>query len=199
MENEVREQNDIITALRDKAQILEMKNESVLADKRAYETQVSELKELTAKDQIDIQRLKTLYENEKATVAELEKSRNASDKSDIEELLDNTRHEKVEVETKLTNTQEELAMCQNQISKLKDNVSSLEEEIKVVKNNAKSQVGDLEYKLEQADSEKCEMTAEMDTLRDHIDQLQIDCDRLVKSNFHTTSRKIDFKCVYILS
>ena len=179
MENEVREQNDIITALRDKAQIFEMKNESILADKRAFETQVSELKEQTEKDQIEIQRLKTLYENEKAIVTELEKSRNASDKSDLEELLDNTRHEKAEVETKLTNTQEELAKCQNQVSKLKDNVSSLEEELKVVKNNAKSQVGDLEYKLEQADSEKSEMASEMDTLRDHIDQLQIDCDRYV--------------------
>ena len=186
MEKEVQEQNDIITALRDKAQILEMKNESILADRRAYETQVSELKEQTAKDQIEIQRFKTLFENEKATVAELEKSRNASDKSDLEELLDNTRHEKAEVETKLTNTHEELAKCQNQISKLKDNVSSLEEELKVVKNNAKSQVGDLEYKLEQVDSEKSEMASEMETLRDHIDQLQIDCDRYI---FHLQVRE----------
>ena len=173
----MREQSDIITALRDKAQILEMKNESILADKRAFENQTTELKEQTAKDQIEIQRLKTLYENEKATVAEMEKSRNASDKSDLEELLDNTRHEKADVETKLTNTQEELAMCQNEISKLRDNVASLTEELKVVKNNAKSQVGDLEYKLEQVESEKSEMTSEMDTLRDHIDQLQLDCDR----------------------
>lgn len=181
MENEVREQSDIITALRDKAHILEMKNESLLGDKRASESQSAELKEQTAKDHIEIQRLKTLLENEKATVAELEKSRNASDKSDLEELLDNTRHEKADVETKLTDTQEELAVSQNEISKLKDSVCSLSEELKVVKNNAKSQVGDLEYRLETVEAEKAELSGEMDTLRDHIDQLQLDCDRYVET------------------
>ena len=187
MEHEVREQNDIITALRDKTQILEMKNESLLSDKRGYETQVSELKEQSAKDHIEIQRYKTLYDNEKSKVTELEKSRNAVAKSDLEELLDNTRHEKAEIEARLTNVQEDLAMSQNEAAKYKDSLGSLEEELKVVKNNSKSQVADLDYKLSKALEEKGEMSSELDTLRDHIDQLQCDCDRYLEEKKSHTS------------
>ncbi len=117
-----------------------MKHESLLADKRALDGQVSELKETTAKDQIELQRYKTLYENEKTKVVELEQCRNAIDKTDLEELLDNTRQEKDKVEDKLTNVQEELAVSLNELAKVKEQMASLEEEIKVCKNNAKTQV-----------------------------------------------------------
>jgi hypothetical protein len=56
---------------------------------------VCELKEQMAKDQIELARYRTLLENEKQKVAELEQERNATDKSDLEDLLDNTRTEKV--------------------------------------------------------------------------------------------------------
>lgn len=176
MEHENKELQDIITALRDKIAILEMKNESILADKRALDNQVTELKESADKDQIEIQRYKTLYDNEKCKVTELEQFRNATDKSDLEELLDNTRQEKDKVEEKLADIQNELAVSNNQVLKLKENLARLEEEQKVTKNNAKSEVQDLNYKMEKMAAEKAELQAEMDSLRDHIDQLQLDCD-----------------------
>jgi len=53
------------------------------------------MKEQMAKEQIELTRYRTLLENEKQKVTELEQERNATDKSDLEDLLDNTRMEKV--------------------------------------------------------------------------------------------------------
>ena len=60
---------------------------------------------------------------------ELEQFRNAVDKSDLEELLDNTRQEKDRLDDRLTNIQEELAVCQNTVCRLEELNSSLEEQV----------------------------------------------------------------------
>ena len=195
-DNENRELQDIITALRDRSQILEMKNESLLADKRSQETQISEMKETMAKDQIEVQRYKTLLENERSKVAELEQCHNATDKSDLEELLDNTRQEKDRVEAKLANEQEELAVSQNEVAKLREQISCMEEELKVSKNNAKTQVSDLEYRLDQVGGEKSDLQQEMETLRDHIDQLQQDCDRYLEEKKQHATIVADLQSEY---
>ena len=192
-ENENRELQDIISALKDKVQILEMKNESYLGDKRVLENQVSEMKETTATDQIEIQRYKTLLDNERSKVTELQQCSKAVDKSDLEELMANTRQEKDKVEEKLTNVQEELAVSQNMVSKLQEQFSSLEEELKVSKNNAKTQVSDLEYKLAQISAEKTELQQEMESLRDHIDQLQLDCDRYLDEKKQHSGMQADMQ------
>ena len=179
-ENENREMQDVITALKDKTQILEMKNESLTGDKRALETQLAELKESSATDHIELQRYKTLYENEKTKVTDLEQCRNATDKSDLEEILDNTRQEKEKLDCRLADIQEELALSQNTVARVKDQMSSMEEELKVSKNNAKKEISDLIYKMDQAGAEKSELQQQMETLREHIDQLQIDCDRYLE-------------------
>ena len=179
-DNENKELQDIIQAQRDKIQLLEMKNESLLSDKRQMETNINELKETDAKEQIEIQRYKTLLENEKSKVAELEQVKNAEDKSEIEALLDNARQEKDKVESKLTNTLEELAFSKNEVCKLKEQMCSLEEELKVSKNNAKTMVSDLEYKLDQKDVEKKEVQDEIKALREQIDRLKLDCERHVE-------------------
>lgn len=179
-ENENKELQDIISALKDKVQILEMKNESLLADKKALDSQVSEMKETIAKEQIEAQRYKTLLDNERSKVAELEQCHNATDKSDYEELLDNARQEKDKVEEKLADSQEQLAVSQNTITKLTEQLASMEEELKVSKNNAKTQLSDLQYRLGQVGGEKTDLQQEMESLRDHIDQLQLDCDRYLE-------------------
>ena len=53
--------------------------------------------EQTAADQIELQRYKTLLENEKQKVCELQQFHAATDKSEVEKLLDNTRMEKEKV------------------------------------------------------------------------------------------------------
>ena len=64
---------------------------------------------------LNIYRYKTLLENEKQKVLELEQFRKATDRSELETLLDNTREEKEKLEEKLTNIQEELAVSGSQV------------------------------------------------------------------------------------
>lgn len=139
-ENENKEMHDIVTALRDKIHIAEDKVESLQADKQELEKENMELKERFDNDQIEISRYKTLLDNEKSKLAELEQARKAADRSDLEELLDNTRQEKDKVETELANTQEALAHRQNDVTKLKETIATLEEEIASLKHNRQSQV-----------------------------------------------------------
>ena len=46
----------------------------------------------------------------------------------------------------------------------------------VARNNAKTEVSDLQYRMEKSDKERSEAIQELETLREHIDQLQQDCD-----------------------
>eukprot|EP00914_Ancora_sagittata_P000871 GHVO01002296.1.p1 GENE.GHVO01002296.1~~GHVO01002296.1.p1 ORF type:complete len:1070 (-),score=175.65 GHVO01002296.1:379-3588(-) len=180
LETENRELQDVVTALRDKARILEMKNESLTTDKRVNEKAITDLREQAANDQIELQTSKTLLENEKQKASELEQERNATDKTDLEELLDATRIEKEKLEERLAFVQEQLAMSQNEAQRCKENISSLEEEVKVCKNNAKTEMSDLQYSVERIEREKAELRQQGLGLRDHIDSLQLECDRLME-------------------
>ena len=102
-------------------------------------------------------RYRTLLENEKQKVLELEQFRQATHKSQLETLLDKTRVEKEKLEEKLTNIQEQLAVSESHVVKLEENNSSLEEQIKVLKNNAKSEVAEMNYKLERKEKERVEL------------------------------------------
>ena len=98
VESENRESQDVIAALRDKVHILEMKNESVRADKKAADAALATLRDTVATDQIDIERYKTLLDNERQKVTELEQFRNTTDRTEVEELLDHSRQDKERLE-----------------------------------------------------------------------------------------------------
>lgn len=98
VESENRESQDIIAALRDKVHILDMKNESLHADKKTADAALATLREQVATDQIEMQRYKTLLENERQKVAELEQFRNTTDRTEVEELLDHSRQDKEKLE-----------------------------------------------------------------------------------------------------
>ena len=102
VESENRESQDAVGALLDKVAILDMKHESLRADKRAAESTVGALRETLATNQIETQRYRTLLENERTKVAELEQSRNTTDRSEVEELLDNSRQDKERLEVSAT-------------------------------------------------------------------------------------------------
>ena len=91
-ENESRELQDVVRALQDRTHVLEHKHDSLASDKRALEQQLAELKEQSVTEHIETSRYKTLLENEKQKVVELEQYRKATNKSDLEELLENTRY-----------------------------------------------------------------------------------------------------------
>lgn len=48
--------------------------------------------------------------------------------------------------------------------------------LQVARNNAKTETSDLQYRLEQSEKERTEALQEVESLREHIDQLQQDCD-----------------------
>ena len=98
VENENRESQDIIAALRDKVHILEMKNESVHADKKSADATLATLRDTVATDQIEIERYKTLLDNERQKVTDLEQFRNTTDRTEVEELLDHSRQDKERLE-----------------------------------------------------------------------------------------------------
>lgn len=140
LEAQNRELQDAITALRDKVRLLEMKQESLGADKRALEAQVLELREQAARDQIEAQRWRTQLDSERQKVAELEQERQATDPSELQSLLDTARAEKERLEQRVGEAQAELALSQNEARRHLETIASLEEEVKVCKNNAKTEV-----------------------------------------------------------
>lgn len=90
-EHDARDLHGSVRSLKEKTHSLEHRVESLSSDKRLLEKQLAEVREALAKEQIETSRNRTLLENEKQKVIELEQFRNATDKSDLEELLDNTR------------------------------------------------------------------------------------------------------------
>jgi len=60
-------------------------------EKQELEAHVRDLEEELANEKIELQRYKTLLENEKGKVLELEQLHHAEDKSEIEQLVESTR------------------------------------------------------------------------------------------------------------
>ncbi|XP_050411238.1 cytospin-A isoform X2 [Patella vulgata] len=188
VENEFKEVYDVNEALRDKSLLLEDKIVGIKSEKDLLEQHGAEMREIVSTDQIEIKRLRTLLENEKAKVSELEQFHKATDKSDLETLMDNARQEKDKAEEKLANVQDALAHSECEVKKLKEHLQTKEEEMKVVKNNSKMQVSDLEYKVSNLEKGRNDLQQEVEALRDHIDQLEIDCNRYQdEEKYHGTT------------
>lgn len=58
---------------------------------KELESQISDLVEELANERIELDRYKTLLENEKGKVLELQQLHKAEDKSELEQLVENTR------------------------------------------------------------------------------------------------------------
>nr|KAG5708080.1 hypothetical protein BaRGS_002816 [Batillaria attramentaria] len=176
MEADSREYQDMIESLREKVQVLEASTQAIKAERDASERLVAELKETVSADQIELARLNTLLDSEKSKVAELEKCQQAENQSELEELLDETRQEKARGEQRLASLQESLALSQCEVTRLRETLATKEEELKVARNNAKTEMSDIQYRLEKSEKERSDAVQELETLREHIDQLQQDCD-----------------------
>ena len=176
------ESQDMIDALRDKLHLLECQLNSYSAEKDLSDQHKIEMKELIANQHIEISHLKTLLENEKAKFHELQQLHKAEDKTDLEALLVNVRQEKAKAEENLANLQESLAHSQCEIAKLKELLLCRDEEIKSTKNSAKAQITGLEFKVEKHESDNSELKREIQILREHIDQLEQDCDHYMEQN-----------------
>ncbi|XP_070204422.1 cytospin-A-like isoform X3 [Littorina saxatilis] len=161
-------------------QVLEDKLQVTRAEGDANERLAANLREEVSANEIELARFKTLLDSEKSKVAELEKCQQAENQSELETLLDQTRQDKARCEQRLANLQESLAHSQNEAIRLRDSLATRDEELKVARNNAKTEVSELQYRMEKSDKDRTDALQELETLREHIDQLQQDCDRYLE-------------------
>lgn len=159
------QQVSAIEQLNDRIKTLESTLDAKHAEHKQLEREMVTLKDQSSGMQIEINRLSDLLENARTKILELEQDRALSDKSELDELLDNARKEKDALEAEVTNLKEQVARSKNEAEKLKDQVSVLQEECKVTRNNAKCTQSELEY--------KCDiLTADKNALNEQLLQLQ---------------------------
>lgn len=96
-----------------------------------------------------------------------------SDKSELDELLDNARKEKDTLESEVAHLKKQLALSKNEIEKLKEQVSILQEECKVTRNNARTTQSDLEYKCEKLMKEKIDLNGQIQEFQEALNELQV--------------------------
>ncbi|KAL3272111.1 hypothetical protein HHI36_022573 [Cryptolaemus montrouzieri] len=180
LSSELQEMRDANEGLHEELKLLSERNrtlESTLdakhAEHKLLDQELALAKDESSGRQIEINRLKDLLENARTKIGELEQDRTLSDKSELDELLDNARKEKDSLESEVTHLKELLARSKNDIEKLKEQLSILQEECKVIRNNAKSIQSDLEYKCEKLISEKTVLTEQLHNFQDVINELQV--------------------------
>ncbi|KAK9874469.1 hypothetical protein WA026_002817 [Henosepilachna vigintioctopunctata] len=174
---ELRDANEVLheelKVLTDRNVTLESTLDAKHAEHKLLDQELALAKDQSSGRQIEINRLKDILENARTKINELEQDRALSDKSELDELLDNARKEKDSLESEVTHLKEQLARSKNEIEKLKEQVSILQEECKVTRNNAKTIQSDLEYKCEKLVSEKTLLTEQLHNFQDAINELQV--------------------------
>ncbi|KAL5016371.1 hypothetical protein ScPMuIL_005960 [Solemya velum] len=186
-EGEFKDTQNIVDILRDKIKMLEDKISGLKAEKDILGQHVIEKNDIIASDQIEIARYKTMLENGKMKIADLEQLCKTSDNSEVEELLHNTREEKDKLEEKLADANDKLAHALRDVTSLKERMLTKDEELKSLQNNTKSHITDLEVKVDTIGKEKFDAQQELETLREHIDQLEQDCDRYLEEKKNYSS------------
>lgn len=165
--------NDDIVQLKDRVTTLESTLDAKHAEHKLLDQELAQAKDQSSSRQIEINRLKDLLENARTKINELEQDRTLSDKSELDELLDNARKEKDALESEVAHLKEQLALSKNETEKLKEQVSILQEECKVTRNNAKTTQSDLEYKLEKVQGEKNALTEQLQQFQEAVNELQV--------------------------
>lgn len=199
-ENECRELAELYDTTRDKLQLLEDKLHSLKCEKENCEGTIFDQKKVIDNEKIEMDHLKTLLENEKSKVQELEQYCKVADShSELEELLRNTRQEKDKLEIKLADMKESLQHAQCELGRVKETLNIKEDELKVSKNNAKAEVQDLQYQLEKLKKGKTDSTSELSNLREHIEQLKRDCNKHLeeKNEFVTQLSEAQEKTLFL--
>ena len=162
-----------ISQLSERVKTLESTLDAKHAEHKQLDQELAQAKDQSSGRQIEINRLKDLLENARTKINELEQDRALSDKSELDEMLDNARKEKDALESEVAHLKEKLALSKNENEKLKEQVSILQEECKVIRNNAKMTQSDLEYKLETVVNEKNATTEQLQQFQEAVNELQV--------------------------
>ncbi|KAG5888907.1 hypothetical protein JTB14_006050 [Gonioctena quinquepunctata] len=180
LNNEVQEarsgillKDDQIGQLRERVRTLECTLDAKHAEHKLLDQELAQAKDQCSGKQIEINRLTDLLDNARTKISGLEQDRALSDKSELDELLDNARKEKDALESEVAHLKEQLAISKNEIEKLKEQVSILQEECKVTRNNAKTTQSDLEYKCEKLQKEKNGLGDQLQEFQEALNELQV--------------------------
>ncbi|GFS26636.1 cytospin-A [Elysia marginata] len=189
LENECREAHEAGEGLREKYNLMEETNSLLKSERDGLELQLSELKEAQRTEQFEVVRLKTLLEQEKKKVAELERERGAQEnKTDLEALLDQARQDKAGAEQRVAELTESLGLAQCEVIRLKDLLAGKDQELTGLRNTTKTQLGDLNLRLAATEKEKQEAQRKEEALHQHVEQLEGDCDRHLEDKKEFTSQ-----------
>ncbi|XP_076254061.1 sperm antigen with calponin homology and coiled-coil domains split discs isoform X1 [Rhynchophorus ferrugineus] len=162
-----------IAQLTERVKTLECSLDAKNAEHKQLDQELIQAKDQCSGKQIEINRLTDLLENARTKINELEQDRALSDKSELDELLDNARKEKDQLESEVAYLKEQLARSKNEIEKLKEQVFILQEECKVTRNNAKTTQSDLEYKCDKLVVEKNNLSEQLQHFQEAVNELQV--------------------------
>uniref|UniRef100_A0A4W3IIR2 Cytospin-A n=1 Tax=Callorhinchus milii TaxID=7868 RepID=A0A4W3IIR2_CALMI len=198
-EQDNKDAQELIGALKERNHHMERIMESEQKAKAALAGALEEYKATVANDQIEVNRFKALLEHEKQKVAELYAFHNASDKSDLQELLENTRLDKERIEALYNNLQEELAHTRNDANRLQDAITKVEDEYRTFQDVAKKQIEDLNLTLDKLRTEAEEKETEISDMKETIFELEDEVeqhrtvklhDNLIISDLENTVKKL---------
>ncbi|XP_050511470.1 centromere-associated protein E isoform X3 [Diabrotica virgifera virgifera] len=167
------DKDEQIGQLRDRVRTLECTLDAKHAEHKLLDQELAQAKDQCSGKQIEINRLTDLLDNARTKINELEQDRALSDKSELDELLDNARKEKDTLESEVAHLKEQLAISKNEIEKLREQVSILQEECKVTRNNAKTTQSDLEYKCEKLVKEKNGLNEQLQEFQEALNEVQV--------------------------
>ncbi|XP_070573350.1 cytospin-A-like [Ptychodera flava] len=169
-----KEYEHMIASLREKNGELEATLESVITEKMEIEKNLNEHKSSSASDQLEMERLKTRIQHERAQTSEILQS---SDKPDFAGMLENIEREKDMLETEKADLEEALAKSKNENSKLCNTIAKLEEESEKDKTLYNHEIMDLKEEIKRVTSEKAELETEIVNLKDSLEEMDIECER----------------------
>ncbi|XP_078082891.1 cytospin-A isoform X4 [Mustelus asterias] len=171
-EQDNKDAQELIGALKERNHQMERIMESEQKAKTTLAGALEEYKATVANDQIELNRFKALLEHEKQKVADLYAFHNASDKSDLQELLETTRLDKEKIEALYNTLQEELAHTRNDANQLQDTLAKVEDEYRIFQEEAKKQIDDLNLNVDKQRAELEEKETEINDMKETIFELE---------------------------
>nr|XP_002730878.2 PREDICTED: cytospin-A-like [Saccoglossus kowalevskii] len=172
-----KESDDMIVALKEKVNDLEVTLEGVISEKIEVEKDLSEYKINVESDQIELGRLQNKIEHERARSTELLNCREGMEKSDFEVMIENLQREKDVLETEKSDLEDSLAKSLSENSKLCNTIAKLEEESERNKTVSKCEIKDLQEEIEKLKAEKGELETEVGNLKDSLEEMDVECER----------------------
>ncbi|KAI5696252.1 hypothetical protein M8J75_010423 [Diaphorina citri] len=160
--------------LTERVRQLESTIDASQAEKHQLDQQLSQAKDESNSRLLEINRLSTLLDNARAKIEELEEDRdNLRDKSELDELLSQTRKEKDVLESQVALLQDSVSRSECKCNQQQDAIMHLTQEIKVIRNNAKSSLSDMEYERDLNQKEIQRLSHELELLQENYNELQV--------------------------